>query len=179
MARLAPVGAVVVVLLPLLGCQGGGDLDRTGSGRTLPAGPPAQVTIPALDLQLRLPGELADLTYEIGMFEAEQPTLLFSTETLAAVGGDSCAAGARGAVSPYPIGQIVISTETPGQVRREAQANPAEDPGSFVKALGDRYLYYIAPPAEGCAAGNTTVDTMQDKLTRLLREALPSAASIR
>jgi len=167
-----------LLLLSLLGCQNGGD-DRPGVAATLPAGPPTQVTIPALDLRLPVPGELADLTYEIGMFEAEQPTLLMSTETLTAVGGDSCAAGARGAVSPYPIGQVVISTETPQQVRREAQANPAEDPGRFVKSLGDRYLYYIAPPEEGCAAGNQAAQDMQDKLTRLLREALPSVDSLR
>jgi hypothetical protein len=170
--------ATVVALFCGVACTNG-DRDDASASPSLPSGGPTYVSIPALGLQLRLPGELADLTYAIGMFEAEQPTLLFSTETLAAIGGESCAAGAGGAVSPYPIGQIVVSTETPDQVRREKKANPAEDPGSFVTAVDDRYIYYIPPPEEGCAPGNPAANALQDKLTRVLRQALPSVIDIR
>jgi hypothetical protein len=154
------------VILGGYGCSAGDDES---------AGPqPVTVTLPEVGLEVDVPGQLADLTYSIGESEEGQPALYFSTEHLAAVGGPSCAAGATAAVSPYPLGQIVVSEETPKHVREEARENPEENLGRFVKHVGDHYLFYVAPPAEPCVSDDADAKALQRELTADLRDALPT-----
>jgi hypothetical protein len=157
----------VAVCVAAVGC--GGD-SSPGS---------ATVTIPQVGLTVHVPGSLADLTYALGASEEGQPAVYFSTERLASVGGPSCAAGASAAVSPYPLGQIVVSDETPGHVRREARANPEENLGEFVKRVGDSFLYYVAPPEEPCVSGDREAVDLQRTLTAELKDALSTLRPIR
>jgi hypothetical protein len=133
---------------------------------------PATITFPEVGLEVDVPASLADLTYSMGESEEGQPAVYFSSEQLASVGGPSCAAGASAAVSPYPLGQIVVSEETPAHVRKEARENPEENLGAFVKRVGDTYLYYLAPPAEPCVADVETAARLQRQLTVDLKDAL-------
>jgi len=167
-ARTAGLALAVLVAASTAGC---GD-DDTGPGDGEASYQPGIVRFEEVDLQLRVPAELADLTYSVGEFEGSQPTLDFSTERLAEAGGPTCAAGATAAVSPYPIGQVIVSTETPRQIREEAAENPEEGLGTFVRKVGDRYLYYVAPPAEGCTTEGKAAAELQQELTVALREAV-------
>ena len=135
---------------------------------------PATITFPEVDLEVDVPARLADLTYAMGESEEGQPALYFSTEELASVGGPTCEAGAEAAVSPYPIGQVVVSEETPEHVREEAKENPEENLGRFVTQAGDYYLYYLAPPEEDCVSDNPEAAKLQQELTVQLRSALES-----
>jgi hypothetical protein len=132
---------------------------------------PTSVTFPEVDLQVSVPASLADLTYALGESEEGQPTLYFSSRQLVSAGGASCAAGASAAVSPYPLGQVVVTDETPEHVREETRENPEEGPGSFLNQVGDQYLYYAAPPAESCAT-DAAGARLQRHLTTQLRSAL-------
>jgi hypothetical protein len=138
---------------------------------------PATIKFSEVSLQLTVPAELSDLTYAVGKSEEGQPTLLFSTKHLTTVGGPSCAAGATSAVSPDPLGQIVVSEETPQHVREEAADNPEEDLGAFVKHIGEDYLYYISPPRESCVDGDAKVAKLQHHLTSALKSALTTFAA--
>ena len=173
-ARCAAFLLALLLFASSAACQS--DEDPEDTARSYEAG---MVEFDEVNLQVRVPAALADLTYTVGEFEGKQPTLNFSTERLASAGGPECAAGAVGAVSPYPIGQVVVSTETPGQVRREANQNPEEDLGDFVKRVGDRYLYYIPPPPEDCTLGDRTAATMQQELTSELRGVLTDMRALR
>jgi hypothetical protein len=133
---------------------------------------PATVDFPEVGLRVDVPPEMADLTYAMGTSEEGQPALYFSTRQLASVGGASCSAGARSAVSPYPLGQIVVSDETPEHVREEARQNPEANLGTFVKQVGEIYLYYVAPPKEPCVTGNSEAAALQRAQTGTLRPAL-------
>jgi hypothetical protein len=164
MATRAVAAAAVCATL-LLGCFG------CSSGDDSPASTASTVAFPEVDLEITVPSELEDLTYAIGKSEEGQPALYFSSAQMASVGGPSCAAGAQAAVSPYPLGQIVISEETPEHVREEARENPDDTLGHFVKQVGGQYLYYLAPPEESCTSGRKAA-TMQHNLTVKLRSAL-------
>ena len=83
----------------------------------------------------------------MGESEEGQPALYFFAEELASVGGPTCEAGAEAAVSPYPIGQVVVSEETPEHVREEAKENPEENLGRLVTQAGDYYL--VLPRSAG------------------------------
>jgi hypothetical protein len=150
-----------VLLASFVGCAGDDNA----------ATPPASVDFPEVGLAVELPGSLADLTYSVGESEEGQPTLNFSTRQLVAVAGTSCAAGARAAVSPYPLGQVVVTDETPEHVREETRENPEESPGSFLKQVRTQYLYYAAPPRESCAA-DARGARLQRRLTVELRWSL-------
>jgi hypothetical protein len=151
------------LLLGAAACSSDGDQDD--------ASQPATVTVHEVDLAVDVPGQLSDLTYAMGESEEGQPAVYFSSEHLAEVGGASCEAGATAAVSPYPLGQIVVSEETPQHVRKEARENPEESLGTFVKRVGDHYLYYLAPPDEPCVA-DADAAALQRRLTTDLRAAL-------
>jgi hypothetical protein len=140
------------------------------------AASPTTVTFPDVGLQVRVPASLADLTYAMGESEEGQPTLYFSSKQLVSAGGASCAAGAKAAVSPYPLGQVVVTDETPEHVREETRENPEEGPGRFLKQVGDGYLYYAAPPAESCANDTAGVH-LQRRLTAELRSALETMSA--
>lgn len=163
-----PLAAATAVALCVLaaGCSNGDDA---------PAEPKAGVVaIEEVGLELDVPAELADLTHAMGESEEGQPAVYFSTSSLESAGGTTCAAGAEAAVSPYPLGQVVVSEETPGHVRREARENPEEDLGTFVVRAGDSYLYYVAPPTEPCVTDNPSAAELQRRQTTLLRSALPT-----
>ena len=164
MATARTVAAIAAVLALAATACGGDDKDA--------APQPTTVSFPEVGLQLHVPAELADLTYEIGKSEEGQPTLLFSSKQMETVGGPSCAAGAESAVSPYPLGQIVVSEETPEHVREEAKENPEEHLGTFVAHAGDHYLFYIAPPDEPCVSDDADAASLQLELTARLKSAL-------
>jgi hypothetical protein len=168
MATRAVAAALALGLLAL-GCGCGGDEDAEPQAGT--------VEFSEVGLALDVPAELADLTYSIGTSEEGQPTLDFSTKELASLGGATCAAGAQASVSSYPLGQIVVSDESPEHVREEARENPEENLGAFVKKVDDHYLYYVAPPSEACATGNSKAAQLQLDQTAALHEALDSLHS--
>lgn len=167
MAR--PVAALLAAgtFLLLAGCQ------SSSTPAAAPARPTA-FTVTQLHLKLRVPAELADLTYAMGTSGEGKPAANFSTKLLTGAGGPACAAGAKNSVSPFPIGQIVLSPETPEHVAQEAKDNPEELLGDFVKQLGSSYLYYVAPPAESCAPKVKKVADLQRRATTALRAALQS-----
>jgi hypothetical protein len=134
---------------------------------------PAATTVPIADvgMSVRVPGELADLTYAMGEAEEGQPAVYFSSARLERLGGAACKAGASAAVSPYPLGQIVVSDETPQHVREEFRDNPEESLGDFLVKAGDQYVYYSAPPDEPC---HPNAADLQRKLTAQLKRALSS-----
>jgi hypothetical protein len=164
-----PVAAALsaLVLAACVGCSSG---DPTGSPG------PSTVAFPEVHLEVTVPAGLSDLTYFVGASEEGQPALYFSTKKMASVGGPSCAAGAQAAVSPYPLGQIVVSEETPQHVRNEARENPDDALGRFVKRVGEQYLYYLPPPRESCVS-NPKAATLQRSLTVELRPALSTLRS--
>jgi hypothetical protein len=159
---VAAVALGWVVLLAAAGCSGGGDSPG-----------PTTVTLSEVGLQVRVPAELADLTYAMGEAEEGQPAVYFSSEKLEQAGGTACAAGATSAVSPYPLGQVVVADETPEHVREEFRDNPEESIGDFLVEVGDEWAYYSAPPAEPCY-DDPEVASMQRRLTADLKEALAS-----
>jgi hypothetical protein len=174
-SRTGLIALVAALATAAPGC-GSDDDQQAGDPPTYE---PRVVRIDELDLQLRVPAELADLSYTVGEFERIHPTLNFSTQRLAEAGGPACEAGAEGAVSPYPIGQVIVSTESPREVAEEAEDNPEENLGTFVRAVGDRYVYYIAPPPEDCTSDDEDAAGMQHELTVALREALPTFRPLR
>lgn len=166
--RLAVAGALSATLVAtLVGAAACSSEDDASA-----AAQPATIGFPEVDLEVQVPAGLADLTYAMGEAEEGQPALFFSTEQLASVGGPTCEAGAEAAVSPYPLGQVVVSEETPEHVREEADENPEENLGRFVTQAGEHYLYYIAPPDESCASGDPAAARLQRDLTAELESAL-------
>jgi hypothetical protein len=78
-------------------------------------------------------------------------------------------------IGAFPLGQLIVSDETPAHVRKEAKKDLTEDLGDFVKRVAqDRYLYYVAPPEESWAFRNGAVQ-LQRRQTTALRSALNSA----
>jgi hypothetical protein len=134
---------------------------------------PTTVTISAVGLQVHVPGQLTDLTYAIGEAEEGQPAVYFSSRQLEQAGGPACAAGATAAVSPYPLGQVVVADETPEHVREEFRDNPEESIGDYLVKVGDEWAYYSAPPREPCY-DDPDVASLQRRLTADLKDALAS-----
>jgi hypothetical protein len=132
---------------------------------------PTTVTVSELGLQLRVPDQLADLTYAMGEAEEGQPAIYFSSSRLEHAGGASCAAGASAAGSPYPLGQVVVADETPRHVREEFRDNPEESIGQFLAKVGDEWAYYSPPPDEPCY-DDPDVASLQRRLTAELKAAL-------
>jgi hypothetical protein len=159
---VAAVALGWAALLTVAGCSGGDDYP----GLTT-------VRISEVGLQVRVPAELADLTYAMGEAEEGQPAVYFSSEKLEQAGGTACAAGATSAVSPYPLGQVVVADETPEQVREEFRDNPEESIGEFLVKVGDEWAYYSAPPNEACY-DDREVASMQRRLTADFKQALAS-----
>ena len=120
---------------------------------------------------MHVPGGLADLTYAMGEAEEGQPAIYFSSRQLEDAGGAACAAGASAAVSPYPLGQVVVADETPEHVREEFRDNPEESIGDFLVKVGDEWAYYSSPPDEPCY-DDPDVTALQRRLTADLKEAL-------
>lgn len=150
----------------------GAVLALTGCQSTRAPAQPKKFTVPELRTVFTVPGALADLTYAMGKSSEGKPAANFSTKALTAAGGPGCAAGAKQSVSPFPVGQIVLSPETPAQVAQETKDNPDDVLGEFVAKVGSGYLYYLAPPAEGCAPANKTAVALQIRATKALRTAL-------
>ncbi len=162
--RLAWAALAAALAGGMVGCSAGDDTSDP------PA--PSTISFPEVDLELPVPAELSDLTYAMGEAEEGQPALYFSTESLASAGGPTCEAGAEAAVSPYPIGQVVVSEETPEHVKEEAAENPEENLGRFITQVGEHYLYYIAPPEESCVTGDKEAAELQRDLTTELHTTL-------
>ena len=133
------------------------------------------VAFPEVGLEITLPSTLSDLTYAMGEAEEGQPAIFFSTQKLASVGGPTCSAGATSAVSPFPLGQIVVADETPEHVREESKDNPSDRLGRFVKQVGEKYLYYDPPPAERCVSDRKAAQLQREQTAELR----PAFASLR
>jgi hypothetical protein len=159
---VAGVALGCAALLAAAGCSAGDD--STG---------PTTVTISQVGLRVHVPGAMADLTYAMGEAEEGQPAIYFSSEQLEQAGGTACAAGATSAVSPYPLGQVVVADETPEHVREEFRDNPEESIGDFLVKVGDEWAYYSAPPDEPCY-DDPDVASLQRRLTADLKQALAS-----
>jgi hypothetical protein len=134
---------------------------------------PTTVMISEVGLQVHVPGELADVTYAMGEAEEGQPAVYFSSGQLERAGGTACAAGATSAVSPYPLGQVVVADETPKHVREEFRDNPEDSIGDLLVKVGDGWAYYSAPPDEPCY-DDPDVASLQRRLTADLKDALAS-----
>ncbi|MDQ6873523.1 MAG: hypothetical protein M3042_00455, partial [Actinomycetota bacterium] len=96
--------------------------------------PPARThayRVAELGIQFQVPAQLADLVYVLGDGGEGERGAFFSTRSLRAAGGPACAAGARGGVSPYPLGLVVVSPEPPAKVRAEQRKNPEAGLGEF------------------------------------------------
>jgi hypothetical protein len=159
---VAGVALIGAALLGAAACANGDDAPAATT-----------VTIKEVGLAVRVPGQLADLTYAMGEAEEGQPAVYFSTRRLERAGGPACEAGASAAVSPYPLGQIVVSDETPRHVREEFRDNPEESLGRFLVRAGDEYVYYSAPPDEPCYVDADVAD-LQQRLAGDLKDALAS-----
>jgi len=138
-----------------------------------PPAAPRTVPIPELGLAVPAPGPVADLTYALADGPEGRRVAQLSTRSLVRKGGGACAAGATGAVSGYPLGQIVVAPESRDEMQVKDLLDPEESVGDYVAQVGDRYLYYQAPPEERCAAGDA--GRLQRRLEDLVRAALARA----
>lgn len=139
-----------------------------------PAPPvPGTVAIPELGLAVPLPGPVADLTYVVTEGPEERQVAQLSTRSLAREGGAACRAGATGAVSGYPLGSIAVASEDRDEMQVKDLLDPEESVGDYVGPVGDRYLYYRAPPDERCAGGDA--GRLQRRQEQLVRAALQQA----
>ena len=162
------VGAACAALLPavLTGCARGGD----------PAARP--VVVEVLDVQFPPPALAPDVVYMIGWGPEDTLAAFFSSASLAEAGGPSCAAGATASVSPYPLGRIVVARESPEQMALETASDPDDGLGEFLVRLGDRYVYYTAPPEESCRPDDPGVVDLQRRQTEAVKDALRQATSV-
>ncbi len=138
-----------------------------------PSASPRTVPIPELGLAVPAPGPVADLTYVLADGPEGRRVAQLSTRSLARKGGAACAAGATGAVSGYPLGQIAVAVESRDEMQVKDLLDPEESVGDYVGQVGDRYLYYLAPPEERCAGGDA--GRLQRRQEDLVRAALVQA----
>ena len=120
-----------------------------------------------------LPGPVADLTYAVAEGPEGRRVAQLSTRSLARAGGAVCAAGATGAVSGYPLGQIAVAAEDRDEMQVKDLLDPEESVGDYVGPVGDRYLYYQAPPAG--ALRLRSAGRLQRRQEQLVRSALQQA----
>jgi len=161
-------GAVAAVLLPALlsGCAGSDEAA------------PAQVVVEVLDVKFPPPALAPDVVYMIGWGPEDTLAAFFSSTSLSEAGGPACAAGATASVSPYPLGRIVVASESPEQMALEAGGEPEDVLGEFLVRLGERYVYYTAPPEESCRPDDPTVVDLQRRQTTAVKDALRQATSV-
>lgn len=188
------LAAVLLAALP--GCAGSGQVGsgqagsgQAGSQQAAPgqAGAPAPVdeaaplrevlVVPELGVRLRAPRRARDLVYVMGLAPEGQPAAFFSTAALARAGGPSCAAGATAAVSPYPLGRVVLAQETPVQVRLETAVDPEDSLGEPLGRVAAGWLYYAPPPEESCNPDAPSAGRMQARQVVLVHEALRRATA--
>jgi hypothetical protein len=165
--RPAPVLALLGTALLLAACSSD------------PAPRPGTTAIAELGVAVPLPGPVADLTYAVAEGPEGRRVAQLSTRSLARAGGAVCAAGATGAVSGYPLGQITVAAESRDEMQVKDLLDPEESVGDYVGPVGDRYLYYQAPPQERCASGRAgRLQSDQEQLVRsALRQARPLPAA--
>lgn len=165
--RAARRGRVLLAVAVLSGC----------SEQSAPAAPPpGEVVLRELGVAFPTPPELPDVVYVMGEGAEDKPAALLSTRSLADAGGPACAAGATGAVSPYPLGRVIVSDETPDKVERETVADPEDALGEYLAQVGDRYLYYAPAPDEPCDERPAAAD-LQRRQALAVKEALRRATS--
>lgn len=173
MARRQPRWALLG-LWPLLACA--------PAAPTAPAPVPELppfLAVPELGLQIERPADARDLVYVMGLAPEGQPAAYFSTGTLASLGGPACRAGATAAVSPYPLGRVVLAQETPVEVALETAVNPAESLGEPIGRVTAGHLYYAPPPVEPCAPEVPSAAELQARQVVALRAALRDATALR
>ena len=129
------------------------------------------MTISEVGLHVHVPGELADLTYAMGEAEEGQPADLLLQRAARGCRRRRMRCRCAAAVSPYPLGQVVVADETPEHVREEFRDNPEESIGDFLVKVGDEWAYYSSPPDEPCY-DDPEVSALQRRLTADLKEAL-------
>lgn len=145
----------------------------TACSSSSPPTTPRTVPIPELGLVVPAPGPVADLTYALADGPEGRRVAQLSTRSLASRGGSACAAGATGAVSGYPLGQIAVAVESRDEMQVKDLLDPEESVGDYVAQVGDRYLYYLSPPEERCATGDA--GRLQRRQEVLVRAALAQA----
>lgn len=128
-----------------------------------------------LGVQFSVADDVSDLVHVMGDGGEGERAAFFSTKSLIRLGGPKCAAGVQASVSPFPLGMIIVADETPEKVAEERRENPEEGLGEFVKRVGDRYLYYRAPPEESCAPDKPKAVSLQRRAVVLLRKQLAKA----
>lgn len=111
----------------------------------------------------------------MGLAPEGQLAAFFSTVTLGSVGGPARVAGATGAVSPYPLGRVVLAQETPVEVALETAVNPEETLGEPIGRVAAGHLYYAAPPEEPCAPEVPAAAELQARQVATVRAALDRA----
>ena len=128
----------------------GGLLAGCGPTSSRATGPAADLTVPEVGLRVPAAAGAEDLTYALADGPEGRRVVQLSSRSLTEAGGPACRAGATGAVSPYPLGKVVLADEDPEQVVAEALQD--EDwPGESLVRVGDRWLYYREPPPEPCS----------------------------
>lgn len=159
-----PAGVGLLAVL-LAGCSSGA------------AHSPRTVSLPELGFAFPAPDAARDVVYATGEGPEGKPAAYLSTRSLADEGGPSCRAGATGAVSPWPLGQVVVADETPEQVDEEMREDPEEGLGEYLGQVGSRYLYYRAPPQEPCSDDGSAA-TLQVTQVAAVKQALRQATPL-
>jgi hypothetical protein len=136
---------------------------------------PSSLTISELGIKFKLPDNLRDATYKMGNGPETEQAADFSSPRLAAAGGESCTAGNHVGVSSYPLGEVVVSEETPDKVAAEIKENPDDGLGDFItKVSDDKYVYYMPAPAEPCSQ-DSQAQQLQTEGAAALKRALKTA----
>ncbi len=152
--------ALVALLVGCAACGGGG-------------GGPRRVDVASLGFAFSAPTGTRDVVLAAGEGPEAVPAVYLSTRSLARRGGPACAAGAVGAVSPFPLGRVLVLSLPPDAGEVRTLLAPEEAPGEPLAHLdGDRWLYFTPPPDEPCAG---PAADLQDRQTAVLREALRGA----
>lgn len=145
----------------------------SGCGAAATPAPPADLAVPEVGLRVPAAPGAGDLVYALADAAEGRRAVQLSSRSLAASGGPACRAGATGAVSPYPLGQVVVADETPEKVAAEGLQDE-DAPGDYVTRVGDGYLYYRAPPQEPCSADRDAA-ALQARQVTAVRAALQGA----
>lgn len=126
-----------------------------------------------LGFQFTLPTELVGLNYVITPNDTFNLDFAgFSTKNLVTLGGNSCAAGSTGL--PGPIGEITLTTTAPLPASQQTVENT---PGTFIKQVGSKYLFFKSPQAT--CSDNTSAQKAEIDGIAALQKALQTATVIK
>lgn len=165
MGRTSTGWTALVLLLSAAGCGG---LSEPG---------PRTEVVTELGFSFPAPAGARDVLHVAGEGPEGAPAAYLSTASLARTGGPTCAAGATGAVSPYPLGRVLVAELLPDQAEVRSLLDPEESPGEPLVQLGSRWLYWLAPPGEPCTR-DADAARLQEPQMALVKQALRSATPL-